>query len=168
MGVINWSQCRVFFKDGTTPTANTLEISLGEGNCTWTVAKQFQYMLERGNLGDVRKGDDVPVDIAVDSKYEFLKASSASGNPTPYEFVMQEGVAEDYISTDADDCAPYAIDVIMLYQPDCGSETKNEKVTFSDFRAESIECDPKAGTIKFSGKCNITKPDIERTTSSEI
>lgn len=166
--IINWKKCRFFMKDGSA-TPNTLELSLGDGTCTWTVANNYDYKLDRGNLDVVRQGDDVPLEINIDSKYTFLRATTASGNPpTPYEFAMKIGPAEDYVSTDADDCAPWAFDLVMLYQPDCGTETKSEKVTFPDFRPESIECDPKNGTIKMSGKCNITQPDAERTDSSTI
>jgi hypothetical protein len=45
---------------------------------------------------------------------------------------------------------------VLTIAPSCG--TGGRVITFPDFRQESIDFDPKAGTISFTGKCNVTKP----------
>lgn len=153
--------------DGTTPTANELEITIGEGNLTYTEAKNIEYTLDRGTLDEVREGDQVPVDVSIDFVWEYLRGSSASGAvPTVEEALKNIGNAADWVSTDSDACRPYAVDIVVTYAPvptTCGDK---EVITLPDFRYESLDHDLRAGTVSVSGKCNVTQATVVRSAQS--
>lgn len=147
--------------DGTSPTPNTLTIKFGQGNLTYSEKRTMEYLLDRGVVDEVREGDDVPVDVKFEGKWEYVTASSG-GTPTIEDALKNVGEASDWESSDTDTCRPYALDIQVLYTPGC-TGVQNETITLADFRWESIDHDLKAGTISVSGKCNITKASSART-----
>jgi len=138
-----------------------VDIKLGDGNLTWTERKNRDYFKDRGELDTVRDGDEEPVELKLDSVYENITAISGSETPTPVDIVKRKGEAAAWVTTDADPCAPYAIDLEFEYVPEC-SGVDSEIVTFMDFRHESIDFDPKGATLSFSGKANVTEPTVVR------
>ncbi len=158
---IDLKNATITFEDGT-GTPNTLDITIGEGNLVWTEARNIEYVLDRGLLDEVREGDQIPVELTIDILWEFLTAVvSTAGIPSPEDFLKKRGNASGFISSDADVCRPYAIDIIVLHDPPCGGIEK-ETITFSDFRYDSIPHDLRAGTFVVSGSCNITEPTVVR------
>lgn len=158
---IDLKDVTILFKDGT-GTPNTLELTIGEGNLTYTEARNIEYTLDRGLLDEVREGDEVPVDVAFDLVWEFLTAVVSSGGiPTPEDFMKKVGNASAFISTDADVCRPFAIDIELTHAPACGGIT-SEVILLSDFRYESIAHDLRAGTLAVTGRCNVTKATLTR------
>lgn len=159
MPAIDLKNCTIVIRDGTSPTPNEIELNIGSGNLTWTEHKNREYQKNRGLLDTVRNADEEPVDLSFACKWDFLRASS--GNPTPRDAFNQEGQASSWVTSDAADaCAPYAVDVILTFAPGCGLDT--EVISFLKFRADNCAYDPKAYSIAVTGKCNITKPDVER------
>lgn len=53
---------KITLKDGTSPTAVTLEVAYEEGNFTFDQTKSDRIVIrDRGTIGSVRKGDDQPI-----------------------------------------------------------------------------------------------------------
>lgn len=148
-------------KDGTAVTPKEVTVKIGDGNMTWEEKRNMEYILDRGVLASVREGDDVPVDVRFDFWWEELRSSTGDTTPTPYEALKKYGAASAWVSTSADPCEPYAVDLEFTYSPPCGS-AEDQVVLFSDFRYESLSCDPKAGTVACTGKANITAPTLTR------
>lgn len=163
MATIDLKKCTVTIQDGDT-TPNTLEITIGDGNLTYTIARNIEYMLDRGNLDDVREGDQIPCALSIDAKYEFYISDSGGGESiTPAEALQGIEGASAWVSAGADSCEPYAVDILVEYDPDCGT-TKKETLTFSEYRWESLDFDIQAGTISTSGNCNAVRPSSARST----
>lgn len=137
-----------------------LEIKIGEGNLTWTEKKTREYVKDRGALDTVRDGDDEPLEIKITATWEFITASTGL-TPTIGDVLKQEGEASDWVSSSADSCEPYAVDLVVEYDAPC-TGIDDEYTYFYDFRYEEFAADAKAGQFNISGKCNITKPTSVR------
>lgn len=156
--LVDIKRTTITLKDGTTPTANSLAVKVGEGNLTFTENRTIEYILDRGLIDEVREGDEVPVDVSFEFNWEYLAGSPTSGAlPTIKEFLQQTGNAASHISSDPDNCAPYATDIEVLYEPVCGASAgiENERITISDFRWESLDHDLRAATISVTGRANV-------------
>jgi hypothetical protein len=139
-----------------------IEIRIGEGNLTWTEAKEYEYVLDRGDLDTVREGDQQPVEVTIDLMYEFYtNGSGGTWLPSPIDFLKRQGEASLLSSSSDDPCEPFAIDIEVVYDPPCGSED-NENYIFPDFRYESLEFDVREATISVSGRCNAVEPTVTR------
>lgn len=153
-------------RDGSTPTANEIEIKIGEGNLTYSENRNIEYTLDRGNLDEVREGDQVPMDVSFDLVWEFIKGDASSGGapPSVEDALKNLGNAASWVSTDADTCRPFALDIIIEYVPSCGAgaQADQEIITLPDFRYETLDHDLRAGTISCSGRCNATQASVVR------
>jgi len=146
---------------------NEVTVKIGEGNFTYAERKNRDYILDRGNLDDVRDGDDEPVEVRFDATWEYVSGkASTAGTPTVEDAMKQRNGAVDWVSSDADLCNPYAVDVELVIDPTPAGCGDVETYTFSDFRYEQADHDLRAGTLSFNGKCNVTEPTIARTTNS--
>ena len=140
---------------------HSLEVNLGEGNMTYTEKRNMQYTLSRGKLDTVREGDEVPLEVRLDFTWEFLRAANMDTVPTIEDVLKHRGLASTWLSSSTDPCEPYAINIRLLYNPEC-SNIDQEQITLSDFRWEDLAHDAKAGTVSVTGKCNITEADVVR------
>ena len=150
-------------KDGTTP-ANEVEVVIGEGNITWSERRNMDYILDRGTLDEVREGDEVPVEVSMDFKWSYLKGDGTT--PSIEDALKRLNAAAAWVSTDADTCRPYAVDLEFENAPSPSACGDQETITFSDFRYEQLDHDARAGTVSCTGKCNITMPTIVRAAQS--
>lgn len=146
------------FADGAS-TPHTMTVKMADGNLTYSEKVDRKYMLNRGYLDTVMDGDDQPMDLSFEGRWEYIKGDSVI---TLEDFLKKQGTAEAYTSSDSDSCAPFAVDVILTHTPVCTSD-KIETITFPDFRYESLDHDAKAATISVKGKCNATKATVVRT-----
>lgn len=140
--------------------ANQVEIKLGDGNLTWTVNKEYEYLLDRGNLDTVREGDQQPMDVSLDSVYEQITTGTNEA-VTPYDAMNGVGGAAEWVSSSSDLCEPYAVDIEVLHSQSCGT-AQDETTLIPDFRYESLEADLQAATLSFSGRANTVKPTVSR------
>jgi hypothetical protein len=160
---IDLKRAIIKIKDGG---SNSLEVKIGEGNLTYDESRNVEYTLDRGTLDEVRTGDEVPVSVSMDFIWEYLKGSTGSGTPTVEDALKQRGEASDWVSSDADTCRPYAVDLEIIYSPTpiaCGDM---ETILLSDFRWESLSHDLRAGSVSVSGQCNVTEATVTRQTNS--
>lgn len=139
-------------------TGDEITVKVGEGNCTWSEKKNIQYTLNGGVLDEVREGDEVPVDVKLDCTWEYI--ASQSGSPVPPDDAIRGiNTASSWTSSDADTCRPFAVDLEIEIQPVCsGTDSGDSDIyTLADFRCEDVAYDLRAGTLSFSGKCNVTR-----------
>lgn len=160
MAAIDLKNATIKIKDGTTPTPNELEITIGEGNLTYNEKINIIYTKNRGALDEVREGDEEPLEVNFDFVWEFLKANTGD-DPSVEDVLKKRGEASGWVSTDADACRPYAVDIEILYTPPCGGAYL-EKIVFPDFRPEQLNHDLRNASVSVSGKCNVTEPTITR------
>lgn len=161
MAAIDLKKSTISISDGSS-TPNTITLKVGEGNLTFTIARNIDYILDRGTIDSVREGDEVPCAVTLDFVYEFYTSDSGGGEAvTPAEAFQQIGAAVAWVTTGADICEPYAVDITVEYEPNC-SPTKDETYTFSEFRYESLDFDIRAGTVSVSGSCNEVRPTTAR------
>jgi hypothetical protein len=161
---IDLKQTRLRLRDGTTPLANSIEIKIGEGNMTFTEARNVIYTLNRGLLSDAREGDQIPMDVAFDFVWEYISGASGSGEvPTIHDALNFEGNASDWISTDADPCQLPALDVLIYNEPTCTGVTGDKEIiTIADFRWETLNFDLRNATVAVAGKANVTRANYNR------
>jgi hypothetical protein len=141
--------------------SHSLEVSIGEGNCTFDESRNIEYKLNRGKLDDVREGNEVPMDVKLDAEWDFLRSPAGATIPTIEEALKKLGPAASWISSDPDQCRPYAVNIRILYVPPCGGVAK-EQIILRDYRYEKLNHDPKAATLSTTGKCNVTQAEVSR------
>ena len=137
-----------------------IEIKIGEGDLKYTEADQYKYDLDRGELDTVRRGDDVPMDVTTNFTFDQVKSGTGE-TITPIEALKGTGAASEWVSSSADPCEPYAVDVVVEDVRPCGSAA-SATYTFPDFRSEKRDYDIKNANIAVSGKCNALEPIITR------
>lgn len=163
MAQIDLKNATITIRDGATPTANELEINIGQGTLTFSEKRTMEYTLNRGALDEVREGDEQPMDVSFDIVWEYVKGTTGtSGVPSPIDALKHINAASTWTSSDSDACRPYAVDLEIAYVPSC-STGNNETIILPDFRYEDLAYDIKAGTIRCSGKCNVTDASPTRT-----
>lgn len=140
--------------------AQQLEIKIGDGNVTWTVNKEYEYLLDRGNLDTVREGDQQPLDVSIDSVYEHI-TTGTSEEISVYDALNGIGGAAEWVSSSSDLCEPYSVDVEIDHQTPCGN-AQDETTILPDYRYETLEADLDGSTISTSGRCNTVLPTVTR------
>ncbi len=137
-----------------------IDIKIGDGNVTYTEAKTYEYMLDRGDLDTVREGDQVPLDVRLEATYEHI-TTGTSESISPMDALKGVGGASGWVSSATDQCEPYAIDIEIEHDPPCGV-VQTELTLFPDFRADTKEVNLKDATISLTGKCNVIEPAVTR------
>lgn len=139
-----------------------IDIKVGEGNLTYTENKEYEYLLDRGNLDTVKEGNQVPMDVSLEFVYEFVTTGTGE-DVTPIDAIKRKNGAAEWVSSSSDLCEPYCVDIVIDHVPPCGTAQK-EITVFADFRADTLEFDLSAATISVTGRCNVTEPTITRET----
>jgi hypothetical protein len=142
-----------------------LTVKLGEGNLTYSEKKEYEYLLDRGNLDTVKEADEQPVEVNLEFVYEYIRSSSG-GDITPVDAIKQINEASDWISSSSDLCEPYCLDIRAKHCVPCGTD-EDEDVLLQDFRWESLDYDYSAATIAVTGKCNVTDATVTRSNDTE-
>lgn len=137
-----------------------VEVKIGDGNLTYTEAREYEYELDRGSLDTVRQGDDQPMEVTIDFVYEFVTTGTGEA-VTPVDALKGQGGASEWVSSSSDLCEPYCVDIEIDHEPDCGA-TEKELTVFPTYRWDSLEFDLSEATISSSGRCNVVEPTITR------
>ena len=161
---IDLKRCVLSILDGSTP-AEEIDITVGEGNLTYVERKNMNYVLDRGVLDDVVEGDEVPIDVSFEFTWEYIsgQTSGSGATPTIEDALKQLNLASTWVSTDADACRPYSVDLRVVHTPSPANCGDIETTTLSDFRHEELNHDLRAGTVSCTGKCNVTEATVART-----
>ena len=137
-----------------------INIKIGDGNLTYTENDEYEYELDRGQLDSVRQGDEVPMDVNLDFVYEFVTTGTGEAI-TPMDALKGRGGASEWVSSSADPCEPYAVDIEVEHVPPCGG-AQLERTLFPDFRPDTKEFDLDEATVSVSGRCNAVEPAVTR------
>jgi hypothetical protein len=141
---------------------NLLIVRIGDGNLQFTEKVEIKYIKDRGLLYDVMYGDQMPLDVSLDFRWEFLSSPSGATVPTPVEALKNIGPASTWISSDvADPCRPYCVDLEILYVPPCAG-VDSESIILPTYRYESLDFNPKEATVSTKGQCNTIMAEISR------
>lgn len=140
--------------------AQQVEIKVGDGDVKYTEANEFNYDLDRGDLDTVREGNQVPMEVSFDLIYEHI-TTGTNETISPMDALKRTGGASEWVSSAADLCEPYAVDVEVTHSAPCGT-SQDETTTFPDFRSQSREISFKDSVISVSGKCNAVEPIVSR------
>lgn len=160
MASIDFKNAVVKIKDGTSPTPNEIEVALGEGNLTYSEKRNIIYDKDRGKLGTTRLGDEEPVEVSLNARWEAITAVTGDP-PTIEDALKQRGEAAGWVTTSDDACEPYCVDIEFTYTPLCDDEPL-EVITLPFFRQTNINHDPKTAMLDISGACNVTEATVER------
>ena len=137
-----------------------IEIKIGEGNLTYTEAKEYEYLLDRGDLDTVREGNEVPMEVNLEFVYEHVRSGTGE-QITPVDALKGIGGADGWFSASDDQCEPYCVNIEVEHNPPCGT-AETEVTTFPEFRHDSLEFDLSAASIAVTGRCNASEAEIER------
>ena len=140
-----------------------ITIKIGEGDLTWTEAREMIYDLDRDVLDTVRQGADIPLEVDLNFTFEFVSTESGQAI-TPVDALKRIGEASEWVSSSSDLCEPYAVDIFVVYCVPCGTE-QDEDYTFPVFRYETLDYSIQDASIAVAGKCNVTDAVVQRLTS---
>lgn len=142
-----------------------LKMKIGDGTLSYDEKRTVEYKKDRGKLDTVRLGDEEPLEVKMDLRWEFLRSDATdpatSSIPSPEEILKQTGAASAWQTSAADPCEPYAVNIFVVYTPLCDN-VKKETILLRDYRYESLSHDFKQGMISTSGKCNVTDATVAR------
>jgi hypothetical protein len=144
----------------------SIEIKIGEGNCTYTEAKPRIFTKNRGALDTVKNDDDEPLAMSFDATWEWIKAETG-GTATLEDVLKQRGEASSWLTTADDDCQPYCVDIEIHNAPGCGT-ADDEILIFEEFYYENVDHDLREGTLSTSGRCNRTEAIPYRVAPADI
>jgi hypothetical protein len=142
-----------------------LQIAIGDGDLTWTEAREMIYDLDRDTLDTVRQGADQPLEVDLAFTYEYVTTESGQAI-TPVDAVKRVGEASEWVSSSSDLCEPYCVDVYVIHCVPCGTD-QDEDLLFQDFRYENLEYSIRDASISVSGRCNITDVVVTRSDMTE-
>lgn len=153
---IDFKQAVLKVKDGGT---NEYTVVLGEGNFQYTEKRNLEYRLDRGVLDDVTEGDQVPVEVSLSAVWDYVKGRTT--NLSLEDAIKGVETCSTWVSTDADECRPYAVDLELTYTPSCAAADE-EVITLPDFRYDDIQRDLRNQTVSITGRCNVTSATVVR------
>jgi len=139
-----------------------VDVKIGDGNLTYTENTEYEYLLDRGSLDTVKKGDAQPMDLTIDFVYEFVSTGTGEAI-TPVDALKGVRGAAEFTSSSTDPCEPFAVDLEVNHSPGlCAATVEKEVTLFPDFRPDSLEVDLDGATISATGRCNVEEPTITR------
>lgn len=133
-----------------------LTIKIGDGDLRYTERDEFNYDLDRGELDTVRQGNDVPMEVVSNFVYENI-TTGTNENIAPMDAIKRRGSASEWVSAASDPCEPYAVDLLVVHTPPCGTSDP-EFTLFPDLRSEQREVNFKESNIQITGRCNRVEP----------
>lgn len=137
-----------------------IEIKIGEGDLSWTEAREILYDLDRDLLDTVRLGQEQPVEIDLAFIFDYVTTESGQ-TITPIDALKRIGEASEWVNSSTDACEPYAVDIYVVHCVPCGTD-QDQDFTFSDFRYESLEYSIQDASIAVSGRCNVSSVTTSR------
>lgn len=154
MAQIDLKDAILTVQDGST---NSLELHIGEGNLEWTEKRNIEYVLNRGELGFLREGDEAPVEVSFEFIWDFLTSDTTDGEPpTMKEALTQSGPCAGWESSSNDTLQPYTVNIVVNYLPPCPGIDR-EIIIITQFCYEELAHSSKEAKVVVKGKANITK-----------
>lgn len=146
----------------------SVTVKLGEGNFSYSEHKDRIFVLDRGVLDTVKDDDQAPMDISMDSTWEWIRAQS--GEPPTLEDVLKNRYeAAAWLTTADDSCQPYCVDLELYNSPPaCGVTDDEEILMFEEYYYETVDHDLREGTLSTSGRCNRVEATARRAAKADI
>jgi hypothetical protein len=143
-----------------------IEIKIGEGDVSWSETKEYIYDRDRDLLDTVRDGQEQPMSVDMAFTFDFITAGSSAVVPTPSDALKRKGQAANWVSSSADKCEPYCIDIIIRHCVPCGAD-EDQLITLPEFRQESLDYSIADASVATSGQCNATEVVTSRLTNPD-
>ena len=140
---------------------NSMTVTIGEGNVTYSEKRPVDFTLDRGLIDTVRLADEEPIDVSMDFTWEFLSSGTGDTVPTIEEALKKTGLASAWVSSSTDPCQPYSVDLEIYNNPVCGAE-ESEIITIEEFYWESLDHDLREGAVAISGRANRNYATVAR------
>lgn len=137
-----------------------IEIKIGEGNLTYTEAKDYKYLLDRGLLDTVKEGDEQPLEVSLEFVYEHVTTGTSEAI-SPVDALKRKNAAIEWVSSSSDLCEPYSVDIEVDHAAPCGT-SQDEMTLMPEFRYDSLDFNLQDATIAVAGKCNTTEAVVVR------
>lgn len=148
--------------DGTTPTPETVTVTLDEGDLSFTINKNTIQVFDRGTHSHTRPGNDASVSLSWSAKWTELLGATlyTPTSATLYEIINNEG--DIFESTDGVGRQYTTEYVFLVTDPEEGATT-DQQITFAKCYVESFECSEgdEYNTMSYSGVDFEKKPTIE-------
>lgn len=149
---------KITLKDGTTPTAVSLEVAYEEGNFSFDQTKSDRIVIrDRGTIVSVRKGDDQPI---TGSFTIYMRQFTSASAGSVLDFINKTGsysANQSVSSTVATD--EYAINIEFEVDGDAVGDTDGDTTATFDTcicLASFSEGDPNQITVSFECYNGIT------------
>lgn len=142
-------------RDGT-GTPNEAEVVVAEGDLTIKLGKEHLEIKDRGNLHEIKKGDEIPMEVSFSAKFHGFDKPTGVG---PYEALTKTNDASAWVGTRDATSDVYTVDLRFELKGVDGSV--DETVDIPDFYWSSIEFtegDP--SMLSVAGKSWATEPTI--------
>jgi len=136
---------------GATVKIGTDIIKLGEGNLTWSEKRNIEFKLDTGKLDDVRRGDDVPMEVSLQFTWEYSTYANI-------EQLFKGAAAVGSANSGDSYCNPYHIDLVVELESECAATGGMKVITFPDFFWETWDPNLQEGQVSVAGKCNAERP----------
>lgn len=162
MPLIDLKHTRFYIRDRAT---NWIELRVGEGDLTYTAARNIETDKNRGGLSRVREGEKEPVKVNFQFNWTYLRGNS--GDPPSIEDVLyHENEAADWVSaaTDLVDGltdlnAPFSVHIQIVFTQTCIASdgttfNTGEQIVLPEFNFQELSHSIKDATVSCSGICN--------------
>lgn len=162
MTPIDMKDCTLFVIDGS--GLNFIAIRVGEGNFTYTVKRNIEPKKSRGNLYQLREGEEEPTEIAFQCVWDQI-VSSGEEPPTLEECI--NGTAPGWFSASPDADGPRTVHLQIVRsrtcrRPNAMTFTDGETYNFAEFSATNLAHSLKDATVDCQGFSNRVRPTVTR------
>lgn len=137
-----------------------VRIKIGDGSISYDETVNYEYEMDRGEIDAVALGDDEPVSVTLSMVYEYVAGITGSNAPTPEDILKHRGEAADWITTGADPCEVFAVDLEIDYKPPCNID--HEITTFREFRWDSVSHNMQDASLEVRGRSKEVEPTVIR------
>lgn len=154
----NLRDCRLRILDGA-GTPATKEVTLLEGNLSWSESDPIIEIKDRGALLHLRKGDEMSIAGSVSTKYDEIYLASGG---TVYQFVNKLGPYSSLVGTRDADGDVFTLDWEFYFADPTGGT--GELIKFSDVATTVKDFSEGAeyNTLGFTFVSFATKPALSK------
>lgn len=164
--LIDLAKATLYIRDAG---SNYIEVKIGEGNLSYTEARNLEMVLSRGDLDTVRENNDEAMEVSFSFIWEYVSSTTYI---TIEDALKQRNGAAGWVSANPDTNAPYAVNLELVHMPGatstCGDGSTGgniEHVFLLQFNYENLGHSLKDATVDCSGKCNAKQATTSRTSS---
>lgn len=143
---------------GDSGYAHFISITIGDGNITYSEKVNREYLMNRGNIDEVIDGDQVPMDVSFDFRWQFITGTGSV--VTVEDALKKRGNAAAWVTTGAS-CEPYCVDIKIIFTPICITDSI-EIIILPEYRYEELSHDAKGRSVSSKGRCNATQASVSR------